>query len=743
MKKNRLFLKVNNKGASLVMVIIVIGFIGILAGTVMMTSLVNYKMKRVNVYAKDTFYSAEQVLDEINIGLQRYISDSMSSAYMDVMENYSEYSVQKKRSVLQTNYYESMWNKLQKGSNQYYDVTILEGFLKDSTLWQGDPETGYGAIVRAVNESGDLDTTGIMKTYDNGIVLKDLKVYYKDSKGFVSVIQTDIRLTYPEMDFAQTTALPDVASYGVIADDGLVADGTTSIALEGNFYLDSFSSTGSNKDSRKQISHSGDGKVVVKHEMILKNAAFTNEEEGTVWADNIETIGGSLTLKGETLVADDLNINGDKSVITLSGNYNGFGNSIKDAGKSSAILINGTNSSVDLSALEKITLAGHAYIGTKSEPDAEGKVLNAGDVFTGESIAVKSNQLMYMVPPECIGVDVETGESVYKKNPLTTEEYQLIKNDPTRYTEVSLDVHVKKLDSTLRDYIAKNNGVAQPEVVFVPTSGTPLVYYYMKFDNEEAANRYFALYYNANKESYDRYIESYVEFLKFPTTATVTRIKMAANGVYGSEEDGYTMLPSTVQGASTQLADNQVQYQERFTALCTKLTENYAQLTNLVEASDRERQILFENLVNKDELTAYIQKCGGGAALSLRINGEDFGKTEDVILSIQDHTIISDSDVHFVIATGDVTINVENFTGTVFADGKVTVSEGVKSIKADYDLVSAMLRYYKEIDGQNVMVAQVLQDANDYVFAIQDAEDTQRTTTSMADLVVYENWKKE
>ena len=67
MKKNRLFLKVNNKGASLVMVIIVIGFIGILAGTVMMTSLVNYKMKRVNVYAKDTFYSAEQVLDEINI----------------------------------------------------------------------------------------------------------------------------------------------------------------------------------------------------------------------------------------------------------------------------------------------------------------------------------------------------------------------------------------------------------------------------------------------------------------------------------------------------------------------------------------------------------------------------------------------------------------------------------------------------------------------------------------------------
>ena len=143
MKKENRFFKLNNKGASLVTVIIVIGFIGILAGVVMMTSLINFKMKRVNVYAKDTFYSAEQVLDEINIGLQRYISDSISAAYTDVMQNYSEYSVEKKRMVLQTNYYEKMWDKLQAGgSNQKYDVAVLEAFLKDSTMWRGDADTG-------------------------------------------------------------------------------------------------------------------------------------------------------------------------------------------------------------------------------------------------------------------------------------------------------------------------------------------------------------------------------------------------------------------------------------------------------------------------------------------------------------------------------------------------------------------------------------------------------------------------
>lgn len=740
MKKEKRFFKLNNKGMSLVTVIIVIGFIGILAGVVMMTSLINYKMKRVNAYAKDTFYSAEQVLDEINIGLQRCISDSISAAYMDVMQNYSDYSVEKKRAVLQTNYYERMWSKLQTGgSNQNYDVSVLEGFLKDSTIWQGDAEDGYGAIVRAMDTAGDLSMTGIMSTYENGIVLKDLKVYYKDSKGFVSVIQTDIRLTYPELDFASTTALPDVASYGVIADNGFETAGNGALAMEGNFYLDSFTSEGTNPEARKPISHTGDGKVVVKHDMVLKNASFTNEETGTVWADGIETIGAGINVAGQTLVADDLNIRGDKSVITLSGIYNGFGSSIKDSDKSSAILINGTNSSLDLSGIEKITLAGHAYVGTKSTPEEGVAPLNGNDVYTGESIAVKSNQLMYMIPAECIGVDSTTGESVYNKNPLTTEEYNLIKADPTRYTEVSLDVTVKKLGSTLTDYISKLNGVAQPEVVFVPTSGDPLVYYYMKFDNEEAANRYFTLYYNSNKETYDRYIKSYVEFLKFPTTATVTRIKMAANGVYGDAENGFYMLPSTVEGASTQLADNQVQYQERFTALCTKLTENYAELTNLTQAPDKNSQILFENLVNSTELSAYITGAGGGS--TLRLSGEK----GDVILTKEPSMTLgaADANVHLVISTGNVKIDVHNFTGTVFANGKVTASENVQSIKADSETVNAMLRYYKEIGGQNVMVAQVLQDANDYIFAIQDAESTERTTTSMADLVVYENWKKE
>jgi len=737
MRKERHFCKLNNKGASLITVIITIGFIAVLAGTIMMTSLVNFKMKRVNVYAKDTFYSAEQVLDEINIGLQRYVSDSMSAAYMDVMQNYSQYSVEKKRMVMQTNYYENLWEKLEApgSGHKFYDINVLEGFLKDSTKWpEGAGDDGYGAIVRALKSDGSLAMEGTMETYDTGIVLKGLRVYYKDSKDFVSVIETDIRLTYPELDFAATTALPDIASHVIIADEGMIIDGNGGLAMEGNFYADSISYTGTDQASRKPITHTGDGRIVIKHDLYLKNANFSNEKTGSLWAEGIETNGSTLKLQGETLMADDLNINGNMSDITLSGIYNGFGSSIDDPEKSSAILINGVNSKLDLSGIEKITLAGHAYVA----PVGEGE--SSENVYTGESIAVKSNQLMYLIPPECIGVDNTTGESLYRKNPLTSEEYNNIQ-DTSRYTEVSLDVEVTKLNGTLTEYITKVNGVAQPEKVFVQTTGgQPLVYYYMKFPDEETANRYFALYYKSNKDTFDNYIKTYVKELKFPTTATVTRIKLAANGVYGDGTEGFTMLPQTVESAATQLADNQQRYQERFTALCTKLTDNFLELTKVHAAAGEDKKVVFDNLVDEDKLKTYIQ--AGSGTTTLKIQG-DFG---DVILTTEPEFVLNQEEyanVHLVISTGNVTIDVDKFDGTVFADGTISITGRVQELKTNNEAVGAMLRYYQEMNGQNVMVAQVLRDGTEFVFAIEDAEDTEETIKSLADLIVYENWKKE
>ena len=80
--------RTDNKGSAMVVVIIAMAFIGILASVLMYMSLLNYQMKVNNLKAKDNFYSAETVLDEIRTAMGERVSASVGSAYELVLKNY-------------------------------------------------------------------------------------------------------------------------------------------------------------------------------------------------------------------------------------------------------------------------------------------------------------------------------------------------------------------------------------------------------------------------------------------------------------------------------------------------------------------------------------------------------------------------------------------------------------------------------------------------------------------------------
>ena len=85
MKKTKLLLEKfykDNGGMSIVTVIVAIGMVLLMVNILLLTSTVNFKMRNMNVYSKDSFYSAEQVLDEIEVGLQQLVSDGLSQAYI-------------------------------------------------------------------------------------------------------------------------------------------------------------------------------------------------------------------------------------------------------------------------------------------------------------------------------------------------------------------------------------------------------------------------------------------------------------------------------------------------------------------------------------------------------------------------------------------------------------------------------------------------------------------------------------
>ena len=73
--------KKRNSGSSIVIVIIAMAMIGILATTLLWMSYINYKIKVNDIRNKNSFYSAETVMEQILAGLQKESSDAVALAY--------------------------------------------------------------------------------------------------------------------------------------------------------------------------------------------------------------------------------------------------------------------------------------------------------------------------------------------------------------------------------------------------------------------------------------------------------------------------------------------------------------------------------------------------------------------------------------------------------------------------------------------------------------------------------------
>ncbi len=767
MKRNKktVFIKINNQGMSLITVIITIGFVAVLASILLMVSLINFKMKKINAYGTDTFYSAEQVLDEINIGLQKEVSNALTAAYTDVMENYADYDTEEKNEVMQTKYYEHLWAVLEQDSaHKKYDTEQLYKYLKKSTQWRGTDEDGYGAILRVEDEpvadDSTLPTIGTMVTYDDkGIILKNLKVYYKDMRGYVSAIRTDIRLDYPEFDFAASTALPDLSEYSLIADAGIKTTGTSksNLTIAGNVYADSFNSGNLTGTVGRTITLKDENSFIVKHGMNLKNASFTDDPKSELWAETIQASGSDVLLTGESNLLNDLDLKGKKTSVTLKGIYNGYGNSLTDADKSSAFLINGVDASIDMTKIKSLILAGHAYVGSKENNygDTTSTQANKGDnVLTGESIAVKSNQLLYLIPAECIGVAKTAGYQSVQQNPVLSDstvaydDYEKV-TDTTNYTEVDLSVNVSQLGSTLDPYISVTGTKPNPEKVFVRTSDSNqvLVYYYMKFKDENAANLYFTNYYNAKKVTADQYINTYVKSIRFPESTKLMQLRVAGNTITGENDSTsttgistYNAIPAYTEDASIALNSNCEKNAKTFTALCTKLIKNYTQLTDLNKEPDETEQIVYDNLIDSASLTEFVSKGAGNRVILEGTDSE--GKTIKALVTTGDCNGIP-ANVHLVIAKGNVTIN-SDFEGTILCDGEVNVKGDNITLNSAPDTVKTLLALSQTYDDGTVHpVASVLKGGTDFIYASLSSDEEAKDGTKLSDIVMYENWTKE
>ena len=88
----KISLKRDNRGASLLAVLILMVVVSAIAVVITKITIVNIQMKEVERGTKKNFYSADAVMDDLRTGARELAEKSLEKAYTDVLENYLTYT---------------------------------------------------------------------------------------------------------------------------------------------------------------------------------------------------------------------------------------------------------------------------------------------------------------------------------------------------------------------------------------------------------------------------------------------------------------------------------------------------------------------------------------------------------------------------------------------------------------------------------------------------------------------------
>ena len=772
----------DNRGASFVMVIVAMAIVAILAVTILWIALANLQMKTTDEKNTDNFYSAEGVLDQICTGLEGDMSVAYTEGYSKVMQSYktkgnADINEANRQASFVTTYVAALRSRLANPGDAQgltYNMDKIKGYVDSSlskTDSSGKPVYPYAKVTSV--------STPQLKTYQNRTVLEGIKVEYTDEKGYKSIIQTDISLSVPTMSFTASGGVPELFTYSLVGNTGLeIGAGAHNVNLGGNLYAGS-DSTGMSvlipNNTKLRVDNASymiaDGNIEIGNPN--SNRAGTHNEstlsidkQCQLWTNNINVNGAKVSLEGTTYVSDDMTLKGSGSTVTLGkdengkstdGKYVGFGNSDTLSAESSAIIINGRESTLDMSGIKELMLAGNTYINRASMVKVNGNDKENKDVAMGESISVKGNQIAYLIPAECIGTDGDGADakSVYYKNPLSYSEDAAITSkgsDNQQYTVININVVSSKTGKPLSYYLSQYLSADQMKntdnyirKVYAPSNGSEndgLVYYYLNMPVKQAS-QYYEDYYNIDHSSADSKLQKYTAFY----TKSI-QVNDAAS-IYTSGDyslyDGsnLSLLKGIVDGVD--MDAQSIELKNTYTALRKRLITSYNSLPPTAETAS-----LFTNIVHEDNLKKFTEhETGKKLEVTTTYTGKyNKDETYKAVVVNGDYTYPqSDSkenkNVRIIVATGNVTINAD-FTGTIIAGKKIFVNKQCTVSNCPQEIFKALLLKEVKTGSKTMHLYDVFDDGADYLGGI-----TKTATNSSGDadidyssLITYQNWKK-
>ena len=787
--------KKRNSGSSIVIVIIAMAMIGILATTLLWMSYINYKIKVNDIRNKNSFYSAETVMEQIVAGLQKETSDAVAVAYQEVLSNWEELGSESNRySSFASMYLDTLVKHLrdsEKGDG-YYSRDILEGYV-DTTIWGNVNKTAWN------NGTDETDASKakapVMELVNgNSLILRNVFVSYMDGDR-LSIVSTDLCSDVPQIVFTKSSSsIDDLYDYLLIGNQGIsLTQGSGQVTGDGSIYAgtDDKGKGGIIINPASSLAINNGRYVISKGEIdvVGPGAGFivrdAKETGSSVYAKNLDLQSGTISLDSKTYIANDLTLSGSGSKATLTKEYYGYGTSTAtglegdptDQENSSAIIINGQNSTVDMSGVNTLMLAGRAYIGTNTtkeelDQNAAAAVEDAGKknekaVLMGESITVKGGQIAYLVPTECLGV--YNGETIIGQNPLTQDQatkMQAYKEQyGTDFKEVDFTRQVGRLGGqSLASFgVADMDHIRKVSTQYVGggTESKSLTYYYLVMDADNAAKYYQTYYLNgSNKESIDHYFKKYATggILLGDYTSAQNSYTILGNALVSDalSQSGVSLLASTNTTTNTmtpaEVFQKSGEIANVYKGLTTNLSEDGASASTFRNVFD---SVIKDKITTKqadgtdhvDTIQEYLVNNGTGG--TMEFTTEDGLKG---IITTGNYTLSSAtggaSKVRLIVSLGDITID-RNFTGLAIAKGTITIkgaiTNGASSLKRNKMELYKVLNATTGAEGDTITpMAFFVNGETSLADGAQEAptDDAGNLNIDYTGIVRYVNWEK-
>ncbi len=768
------FKKMNNKGSALIIVIIIMTFVGVLATVVLSMTSINAQTKRVDSDSKENFYDAETALDEITLGVENVLAQATNKAYSEIFTQFTTLSNTERNARFQ----------------QVIRDEVSASLKFNETHRDADGKMPIVHLLQAFVTNSDAEVVSVASCSEIGDYLKinGLKVEYIDGE-YSNTIITDIRINTPVADLSAnipSTSTLSFEKYGLVCENQLMVD-NKSLIVEGDVYAGKDGITVHGASSSASFVSDN---IITKGDIIVSNtfgsteaanlstATATRTSKTNIWAKNIivrnNSITNSVLLQSKTntdisfanasvKVKDDLELYSPASKVIMSGDYFGFGYSQDVEDQSSAIIVNGRGSYLDVKSLSSLQLAGRSFLlrPTKFE-DGEQKY---SGIAMGESLTLRGNQIAYLVPGKCISLGTGTSKETGVGNPLTESDYNsgFYPYGTANFDKTAIDT----ADFILGDYL-QNDGYITG--VYTKPNGQKVVYFYLDLKPDKIT------------EFVEKYLEAYPK--KLNNMAQIFEVKaIKTNTSYDADhnllEGGSISAAGNVTADYYITADNEKSlsiYNPGAGGVgvsAIALDESYRYWTSylrseedttMTEAGYDVNKGVVENMINT-ELIRKLNSLNGASDIVMDITDYDgFGYRIIIVDNYGDDAFVVPRGMKgMIIATGDVELNFEGgkFTGIIIAgcDEDSGVSNGVVTVKSksvvesDPKIVKSILgntnlfkvTYTEGDEEKEAVLSDFFKEprAGAVTYVPEVEEDEEEQFQSLAGLVVYENWTKE